>query len=445
MYNTNTARGIIDLINDLRTTSSINDKINKLKKNITPTLEKVLYLTYDPFTQYYIKKKIKFKKNKKTKDLDDMFSIFKKLSNRSITGNAAINEAKNFLSNTDNYTAELFQLILQKDLKAGIKEAIINKAFNKKLIFTYPVMLCTPKNDKTIKAIKFPAISQIKEDGMRFNAIVKNGKVEYRSRTGSLINFSSDLDQEFIRLYNLISKDGVFDGELLCVDSNGKLMDRKISNGIINKAIKGTINKKESELIVAHLWDFIDLKSFKKWVGTEKYKDRFEKLTKNIDSTFKKIKCVEYRIVNNIKEAYEHYKTARSNNFEWIVLKNIDSVWEAKRSKYNIKFKEELTTTLKVVGWQEGTGKYSKMLGSLLCETEDGILKVNIGSGFTDEQRKKIDKSCIGKLVEVMYNDVIISKKGKTPPSLFLPRFLEFREDKDTADTFEHLMAQKKN
>jgi hypothetical protein len=42
-------------------------------------------------------------------------------------------------------------------------------------------------------------------------------------------------------------------------------------------------------------------------------------------------------------------------------------------------------------------------------------------------------EAILGKIAAVKYNEVITSK-GKDTKSLFLPVFLEIREDKDTAD-----------
>jgi hypothetical protein len=73
------------------------------------------------------------------------------------------------------------------------------------------------------------------------------------------------------------------------------------------------------------------------------------------------------------------------------------------------------------------------MLGALICESEDGQLKVNVGSGFNDEDRKKLTKESVeGKVITVKYNARIQSKNGDE--SLFLPIFVEVREDKDQAD-----------
>ena len=107
--------------------------------------------------------------------------------------------------------------------------------------------------------------------------------------------------------------------------------------------------------------------------------------------------------------------------------------WEDKRTKSQIKFKGELECDLKIVGVQPGTGKYEGMLGAILCESKDGVVKVSVGSGFNDTHRKTYGEELIGKIVAVKYNARITNKQGEE--SLFLPIFVEVREDKDVADS----------
>ena len=73
-------------------------------------------------------------------------------------------------------------------------------------------------------------------------------------------------------------------------------------------------------------------------------------------------------------------------------------------------------------------------LGAIICESADGIIKVNVGSGFNDEHRKSYkEKDILGKIVSIKYNARIKNKSGEE--SLFLPVFVEIREDKDSADS----------
>jgi hypothetical protein len=133
------------------------------------------------------------------------------------------------------------------------------------------------------------------------------------------------------------------------------------------------------------------------------------------------------------REKFTEYFTA---GFEGIILKDTTAIWENKRSKSLIKFKGELECDLKVVGWEEGTGKNVGKLGALVCESADGVIRVNVGSGFNDEDRNSIKAAdVIGKIVAVKYNARIKNKSEGATESLFLPIFLEIREDKTQADS----------
>jgi ATP-dependent DNA ligase len=86
-----------------------------------------------------------------------------------------------------------------------------------------------------------------------------------------------------------------------------------------------------------------------------------------------------------------------------------------------------------VVGWEEGTGKNKGRLGALVCESSDGLIQVNVGSGYSDEQREEYTKAVIGKILTVKYN-ARIKDRGENVERLFLPIFIEMREDKNEAD-----------
>jgi ATP-dependent DNA ligase len=118
------------------------------------------------------------------------------LSSRILTGNAGISHLQFLLSMSSADDAKVIERIISKDLKCGASESTANKIWPN-LIHEYPCMLCTPFDEKLINKMKFPAMVQLKMDGMRFNAIVKDGKCEFRSRNGKEINLLENLEQQF--------------------------------------------------------------------------------------------------------------------------------------------------------------------------------------------------------------------------------------------------------
>jgi hypothetical protein len=354
------------------------------------------------------------------------------LSSRVVTGNAAIEHLRNILCNIPEHSAKVIERVIAKDLKCGASESTANKIWPG-LIHEYPCMLASGYDQKLVDKMSWPAMAQLKMDGMRFNAIVKDGKCEFRSRNGKQVQLLGNLEQEFITLCR--GNDLVFDGELVVYD-NGVILDRQTGNGILNKAVKGTIGDVEANKVHATLWDVIPYEHFIAGKGTTQYGVRFAMLQTCLLP--EKIHVVESKFVNNIDEARELFETYLADGQEGIILKDASAVWENKRAKHLIKFKGELECDLRVVDIQPGTGKYTGMLGALICESDDGVLKVDIGSGFKDFQRLDFTSdSIVGKIVSVKYNARIKNKQGQE--SLFLPVFVEVREDKDTADSSKEI------
>jgi ATP-dependent DNA ligase len=394
-------------------------------------LRRVFFLAYDPFTQFYIRKIPEYERNETSHaaSLEGLLPGLQALSSRRATGNAGIYHLQTMLQALNVNDAEVLERIIGKDLKCGASGSTANKVWPG-LIAEFPCMLCTPSDEKILSKFKFPAFAQLKMDGMRFNAIVKDGKCEFRSRNGKEINLLGNLEQEFVKLAD--GQNLVFDGELLVV-VEGNIQDRQTGNGILNKAVKGTISAKEAESVQATVWDCIPYHHFVEGKGSTQYLTRFAILESA--SLPHKIRLVESSVVASLDEAEAIFERYLAQGQEGIILKDMSGIWEDKRVKTQVKFKAELDCDLRVVGIQPGTGKYEGMVGALLCESSDGVIQVDVGSGLSDDDRRRDDY--IGKIVAVTYNARIKNKQGKQ--SLFLPRLIEVRLDKDEADSSEKI------
>jgi len=411
----------------LASNASRNYKIEQLEANRNDkTLREVVRLALDPFTQFYQRKIPAYTTGTVSANLPWALDKLYDLSERHVTGNAAIAHLKNILESISADDAKVIERIIQKDLKCGVQVSTANSVWTG-LVHEYPVMLCSPFEQKLVDKVQFPALVQLKMDGMRFNAIVRDGKCEFRSRNGKEIQLLGNLEAEFVALANGV--DCVFDGELL-VKENGKILDRQTGNGILNKANKGTISAAEAAKVHATVWDYIPYMYFIEGEYNKPYLNRFGVLSA---MTFPdRIKLVESVGVNNLEEAQVIFEKYLADGEEGIILKDLSGIWQNKRSKTQIKFKGELECDLKIVGVEEGTGKYAGMLGAIKCESSDGVIKVSVGSGFTDADREQ-GAEIIGKIAAIKYNMRIKNKQGDE--SLFLPIVLEIRDDKEVADS----------
>ena len=123
-------------------------------------------------------------------------------------------------------------------------------------------------------------------------------------------------------------------------------------------------------------------------------------------------------------------KTAIKNGYEGLMVKPIEAIYQCKRSASWLKIKPIIEVTLTVVDIEEGQGKFDGTTGALVCEgIDDGVnIKVNVGSGLTDENREEIWKdkeTVIGQLVEIRADAITQAENGEY--SLRFPRFKTFR------------------
>ena len=446
-------KSVSEILKELESDNGRLFKINVLEENLDNRLfERVVKATLDPYTQYYIRKIPDFIFDVTTEklDLDWALGKLKMLSDRVVTGNDARDHLKMVLETLTLEDADVVTRIIGKDLKCGVNVSTVNKAYGKGFIEKYPCMLASAYNEKNFKHIKYPAIVQIKSDGMRANIIMNaNGNVEIRSRNGKDIELHGHFD-EVVRsvFYSKPSgatldqfRSAVIDGELVVLDENLEyVLDRKTGNGILNKAVKGTISKEEVKRVRLVAWDLIPLDDFKALRCDIPYFDRLDVLRQRMDevsNTFDKqlIEIQTTAFVDNFEQAQLLFNEALSDGEEGVIVKNGDSPWEDKRSKYQVKMKAELEADLLVTEWNEGTGRIEGLMGSVTGGSADGGLEVHVGSGFNDEDRKMVAGDIVGKIITVKYNEVI-QDKNKDKKSLFLPIFEEIRLDKNVADKF---------
>jgi DNA ligase-1 len=112
------------------------------------------------------------------------------------------------------------------------------------------------------------------------------------------------------------------------------------------------------------------------------------------------------------------------------MIKNLDAPYECKRSDFWMKWKPTITVDLTIVGFEQGTGRNADRLGAIICEGADNErnIRVNVGSGFSDDDRQRYWDSrdlLLDHVVEVEADAVTQNQDGTY--SLRFPRFLRFR------------------
>ena len=437
---------ILQKLNQLSETASTNDKLEFLKQNVDSVdLRNVFRLAYTTQIRFWVKKRPEIPAKSGfsfNMDISLSFALSElenEIASRNVTGNAAIELIGNLAANLSPDDQEVFMRVVERDLKCGTGMTLANKVW-KGLILDYPVLLCNKFNDKTEKKIDWTEgqIIQCKMDSSRINFEFDQGKVvSVSTRNGSSIDITPFLDIELADIDHCI-----LDGELM-YSLDGVDLDRKTSSGIINKAIKGTISEEESKGLNLVCWDYIPYEDFVLGECLLTYDIRFKILNSVVEaSQTNKIKVVESKVIYSKEEALQQYNENLEKGLEGCILKNPNAIWSSKRSNDYLKLKNESTADLVVIGYNMGAfgTQFAGMLGSLICETSDGLLRVNVGSGFKHLKGERDDPNFyIGKIVEVKYNEIISSKNSKTK-SLFLPIYSCIREDKIVANTLKELL-----
>ncbi len=436
---------IYQIIEEIKADPSKNAKIAILKKHESnELLKRVIVACYSPYVQYYIRKIPDYTTDGNTTlSLNDALDRLSKLSDREVTGHAAKEYLTKLLSALSADDAYIVTRIIKKSLDAGFSESTANKVW-KKLVPTYPCLLAKGCDEKTIKRMSWPAFSQLKADGMRINVHATdtqtNVNISLCGRSGKAVDILGELDADMIKLASHINHpegDFMIDGELILLEDDGSVMERKKGNGKLNKAIRGKMPADEAATVRIRVWDIIGADSFKNEKDETPYSERFEMLKQAVEAAGPgKYELIETIEVADIGEAQAHFKQMLKRGEEGSLLKSFDHVWEDKRSYGLLKMKAIKDADLEVVDWVEGTGKYEGMLGALVCQSSDGKVEVSVGSGFSDAQRKKFTrKTTVGRVIEILYNERITSRDRTDVDSLFLPRFVELREDKDVANS----------
>lgn len=431
---------IYQIIQELATTSSVNEKKAILERNKhNVVLKQVFYFAYNPRYNYWIKADTDalVGNNHSGSDinlatLDSLYALI----NRKVTGHDARLYFQTLLQPLSSQAREILCRIVNHDLRCGTSDTLASKTWPK-LVPEYPMMLCGKYDSKSEKYLKKfenkeGYIVQRKSDGGRINIIVDDsGNVTYRSRSGNELNLFHFFDADFSRFPNR-----VFDGELLIRTETGK-PDRKMSNGFYTKAVRDTLTKEEASKFYIDLWDIISADEFATGLGKTSYEDR---LTSLMNMSFSpRVQIVESEKCQTLETCFKFYERMRQAGEEGAIIKVASSVWEDKRSKNAIKLKAVETADLLCIGVEEGQGKYKGLIGNLICTTKCRKLITNPGSGLTDADRAKNPSEFIGKILEIQYNEVIQAKSKDAKPNLFLPIFKQVRFDKTEANTLEEL------
>lgn len=419
---------VIKIFKQIQTTSSLNKKKETIKINSNNELfKKCLKFLLDPnITTGISDAKIHKKVEPKT-ELDPLYlnkfsefpQVIEYLKLNNTGKDSDIYEIHAFLSGHET-DREYYEQMITKKFRLGCDAKVVN-AMIPGLIPTFNLMLGTPIDKVRLKGNEKIFLSR-KLNGTRAAFIGDRIMTRQGKEYVGLAHIINDLKSMGL-------SDMFIDGELLYKNEEG-LSDSEAFQKGTGIAMSKDKDKSQLKLVV---FDIFPLEEF--WTG--KSKETYEKRSKGLellslyidDYGSKNVEIVQ-RVYSGIDhtEIWRWLDIAEKEDWEGIML-NLDTPYECKRTKSLIKVKKFFSADLLCTDVEEGSGRNKGTLGALVCEYKG--YSVNVGSGFTDEQRKyywENPNEVVGKIVSVKYKEETKNKDGGI--SIQFPVFESVRFDK---------------
>lgn len=385
-----------------------------------PEFLEILYYALHPLLTY----KVSEKALREAKPLFDggpdyktIGSVCRDLSSRKALDSLSVRYVKGFLDNLPVAEQDLYMKLLAKTLRLGVTGKTVNKVVPG-LIPEWEVQQAYPIDKYPFKDGTWFALTQ-KLNGVR--ATFYNGQLFARS--GEPFSGMSHILE---RLSDFSDK-YVFDGELtLCDDENLSDNEKfRVATGIINS------DSNDKTGICYTIFDVIPVTEFDLGESMGGYRDRrklLDSIAGSIES--KHIKVLEVLYEGTDQSKIEEYLDQMVREDKEGLMVNLDVPYQCKRHRGILKVKRFYTMDLPIIRCEEGTGRLAGRLGAFVLDYKDN--EVNVGSGFTDEQRTEFWKNrelLTGTLCEVKYKEISCDKRTKAE-SLQFPVFITLRTDK---------------
>jgi DNA ligase-1 len=408
--NLNYLQSFIDEMND---SSSGNYKIETIKKHSdSKFLQMIFNYTYNPYKKYNVTSK-NCKKNSgllgHPNTYGSIFTILNDLANRVSTGHTSIANVNRFILENIQHEKLIYNII-DRDLKMGASTSSINKVIPG-CIPTFKVALANPYNVKRVDFKSGDWYGSRKLDGVRCICRKENDIVTFFSRSGKEFLTLGNLENEILK----IPGNFILDGEICMVDKDGN----EDFQGIMKQIRKKDHQIKKPKFFV---FDYLTLEQFDNQTGITPLTFRLElgknSLPGNINSDM--LEFLPQEQLTTEEQFTEMAKEAEEAGFEGIMVrKNVG--YEGKRSNNLLKVKKfhdseytVLGTTNAFIRWTENGKQVERECLSNITIEHKGC-KVNVGSGFSKEQREMYFESpqdIIGKTVTIQYFEETKNQNG---------------------------------
>lgn len=386
-------------------------------------LKKVLWFVYNPYIVTGLSsKKINKIVNKQIKyaPAETIEEVFEYLQKHNTGTDIDIAYVLEFIQGKPDQ--EMYSQIFTKELKLGITSKTINKVFPN-LIPEFNVMLAEKYWDRMEELEKTnpDIIITQKYDGVRCVAIHDKSGIKLFSRQGKPIEGLYDLEEQLLWL-----PFGCFDGELLLNKDN-------IPSKDLYRETVTVVNSKDQDKkdIVFNIFDTCEIKEFENGycsVPCIERKKIIQELEEQMKPDWWKSVPILYYGKYNKDIVQQELNKQIALEHEGVMVNIANAPYEARRTKNILKVKAMQDCDLKIIGFEEGTGKNKGTLGAIIVDYKG--FEVRVGSGFTDQDREYFwanQNELLGRVITIQYFEETTNKKDNSL-SLRFPVYLELRE-----------------
>lgn len=264
------------------------------------------------------------------------------------------------------------------------------------------IMKCYPLEEKRLLRYPKPWLVQPKYNGIRCRA-------KYHTQLEQWILYSSEANI-IVSVPHILSAfeeqippNHELDGELYV--HNMPLSE------ILSITSRSTNNLHlDRHLIQYHLFDIVD---------EHLRQDERLKILKNFQPLKAPLQAVPTWECYSIDQVYDVFQTLIEKNYEGIIVRSPHNFYKRKRSTEVMKFKPKKRDSYKIVGFKMEYDIYGvpkNSLGALICDSGDGKTTFDVGTGFTDLERKTLwenREALIGQYAHISYQQ--LTARNKVP------------------------------
>lgn len=414
---------IYDFTTKLQSISGRNDKESFIKQHRdVDVIKNFLRYTLDPMLVYGVQdKKLNrhLPKAEPSNSFQNLFECFEYLVENNTGKDEDVKRVASYINSEDEKYHDFLIKSITKSLKLGVTPKSINKAISKALFEEFEVQRGKSFADYESKIKNKVKSTSEKRNGVRGVTFVYQGeKVINKSRQNQIIDGLKLIQNDMINLPS-----GVYEGELIVKDSHKyKLRE------VLQETIKIVNSDIELKVVNYEIFDYLTFEEFNGDVTSRKFFERRDTNPVNNLQSEHVFMIPELYRGKDHDEIYKLLDEVVDNGGEGLMV-NLDVPYKKGKTNAILKAKKKYSSDLRIIGFEEGKGKYKGKLGAFVLDYKG--FKLNC-SGMSDEIRTEVwnnQDKYLNVIIEITHEQESQNEKGGL--SLEYPSFEHFRFDKD--------------